>query len=149
MASRQAWVASARATSKAPSATRRSPPAVPRRCAGTLAARARSTRSSARGGVEGDDHARRRLREPGERGTSSVPERDREPALARDRHLGERDRETAVGHVVHAGDRARDDQLAHELVQRARDRRGRRRAACRREVVQTRPLGTAELAVSV
>ena len=74
-----------RTTAGGPAATRRSPPAVPRRWAGTPAARARSTRASAVVGSTADDHPRRRLREPRERGDELARQRDVEAAATGDR----------------------------------------------------------------
>ena len=132
-ASRQAVVASARVTAKAPSATRRSPPAVPRRWAGTLAARARSTRSSASAGstatttrdADSENHA--------SDGTSSEPSATVEPALRRrspSRPARPRARRRSTSWTPATARAATS--VAHEVVQRAPRRRGRRPVACRR-----------------
>src|SRR3954462_7526734 len=102
-----------------------------------------------RGGVDGDDDARRRLREPGQRGHQRRPELDSEPGPARDRHLGQRHRQAAIGCVVHAADGAGHHQVAHEVVPRGGgvDIGGGRRAAA--QVVHARPLRPAELGLRV
>ena len=144
-ASRQAWVASARATSNAPSATRRSPPAVPRRCAGTLAARARSTRSSARAGSRATTTRDVVSENQASDGTSSDPSatvNPHSPATAISASVTARPpSDTSCTPVTSRATTS----VAHELVQRARDLEigGRRRAAA--QVVQARPLRAAEL----
>ena len=129
MAWRQASAASASATSKS-AETRRSPAAIPMSVAGTPPAAA--ARQHVVDAVDGDrqHHARRRLREPGERREHIRVEHDLRAALAGDRHLRERDREPTVGAVVDAVDHALADQ-SHGPDRAARPRRrDRPRAAC-------------------
>jgi len=111
IASRQACVASATATSNAPVAISRSPVATPMTRAGTPTAAAAPQIAAVSCGFHAAHDDRRRFREARLRGRAAVEvELDPHSDLARDRHLRERDRETAVAHVVHSAEHA----VAHE-----------------------------------
>ena len=135
MALRQALAASATATSNAPPAMRRSPPAVPTTRAGTPDRRGATAHLGGPFGVDAHHDDRRRLAEARFRRSATVERQvDTRADLAGDRHLGERDREPAVAHVVHAVHRAFTDELGDEPVQRRgafeiRPPAGRRRRA--------------------
>ncbi len=121
MALRQARAASARATSKAPTAFRRSPPHSPTTCAGHARGRSLAEHRCQSLGRHRHDDARRRLREARFGRRAPVDrEVDRESGAARERHLGERDREATVADVVDPGDFALDDESSREVVQRPR-----------------------------